>query len=109
MRKEMGSFLKNCKVTRHVHSPLQHYQLTAHRFEHINLDLIGPLLESGRPLKTAIMYQNRIDWPSKLPIILLGLQSAFKPDIQTTAVQLVYVTTLRLPEQFLHIDKEVLP
>ncbi|XP_017476816.1 PREDICTED: uncharacterized protein LOC108366854 [Rhagoletis zephyria] len=31
---------------------------------------------------------------------MLGLRSAFKPDIGTTAAQLVYDTTLRIPEEF---------
>ncbi|KAH8322052.1 hypothetical protein KR059_001058, partial [Drosophila kikkawai] len=48
----------------------------------------------------AIMCKNRMNWPQKLPMILLGLRSAFKPDIQTTSAQLVYGTTLRLPGEF---------
>jgi len=41
-----------------------------------------------RTVKAAIMYI--------LPLILLWLHSAFKPDIQTTSAQLVYGATLRL-------------
>jgi len=55
-----------------------------------------------RTLKAAIMCKNRVNWPQKLPLILLGLRSAFKPDIQTTSAQLVYGTTLRLPGEFFH-------
>ncbi|KAH8331328.1 hypothetical protein KR059_000191, partial [Drosophila kikkawai] len=55
-----------------------------------------------RTLKAAIMCKNRMNWPQKLPMILLGLRSAFKPDIQTTSAQLVYGTTLRLPGEFFH-------
>jgi len=48
------------------------------------------------------MCKNCVNWPQKLPLILLVLRSAFKPDIQTTSAQLVYGTTLRLPGEFFH-------
>jgi len=47
-----------------------------------------------RTVKAAIMCKNRVNWPQKLPLILLRLRSAFKPDIQTTSAQLVYGATL---------------
>lgn len=59
-----------------------------------------------RSLKASIMCHERYDWPNRLPIILLGLRSAFKPNIETTAAQLVYGTTLRLPGEFFN-DSEV--
>ncbi|XP_036325495.1 uncharacterized protein LOC118738692 [Rhagoletis pomonella] len=59
-----------------------------------------------RPLKTAITCHERQDWISRLPIILLGLRTAFKPDIGTNAAQLVYGTTLRLSGQFFN-DRQI--
>ncbi|XP_017482880.1 PREDICTED: uncharacterized protein LOC108371786 [Rhagoletis zephyria] len=53
-----------------------------------------------RSLKTAVTCHEREDWSYRLPIILLGLRTAFKPDIGTTAAQLVYGANLRLPGQF---------
>jgi len=197
MHKEISQFVKHCtpcqksKISRHVRSSLQQFTLPTQIFDHINLDLIGPLPQSGqyrncltiidrytpwpeaiaiedmhpntvasaligswiskfgvpacittdqgrqfesqlfhelsrllgidhlrttayhpqangiierwhRTLKAAIMFKNRVNWPQKLPLILLGLRSAFKPDIQTTSAQLLYGTTLRLPGEFFH-------
>lgn len=45
---KITSFVKHCIPCHHVQSPLQYYQLTAHRFEHINFELIGPLPQSGQ-------------------------------------------------------------
>jgi len=182
MHKEISQFVKHCtpcqksKISRHVRSPLQQFSLPTQRFDYINLDLIGPLPQSGqyrysstiidrytrwpeaiedmhantvasalittnqgrqfesqlfhelsrllgidhlrttayhpqangiierwhRALRAAIMCKNRENWPQKLSLILLGMRSAFKPDIQTTSAQLVYGTTLRLFGEFFH-------
>ncbi|XP_044573969.1 uncharacterized protein LOC123258157 [Drosophila ananassae] len=48
------------------------------------------------------MSKNQANWPQKLPIIPLGLRTAYKPDIQATPAQLVYGTTIRLPGEFFH-------
>lgn len=51
-----------------------------------------------RTLKASIMCtQNPINWARELPVILLGLRSAYKADVDATPAQLVYGTTLRLP------------
>lgn len=54
-----------------------------------------------RQLKAAIMCHTTSQWTEALPLVLLGIRSAWKDDLQTTAAELVYGEPLRLPGQFL--------
>lgn len=54
-----------------------------------------------RQLKAAIMCHATPQWTEALPLVLLGIRSAWKEDLQTSAAELVYGETLRLPGQFL--------
>lgn len=40
-------------------------------------------------------------WVDSLPVVLLGLRSAFKADLGTTCAEMMYGTTLRLPGDLL--------
>lgn len=53
-----------------------------------------------RTLKAALMAQETDDWVTKLPIVLLGLRSAYKADIGNSAAELTYGCQLRLPGEF---------
>ena len=54
-----------------------------------------------RQLKAALKAQPKSDdWMLSLPLILLGIRTALKQDISSTAAELVYGTTLRLPGEF---------
>jgi len=53
-----------------------------------------------RQLKAAIRCLNN-RWTESLPTILLGIRAAWREDLGTTAAELVYGETLRLPGQFL--------
>ena len=54
-----------------------------------------------RQLKPALKAQLKSDdWMISLPLILLGIRTALKQDINSTATELVYGTTLRLPGEF---------
>lgn len=53
-----------------------------------------------RTLKAAILCHNHERWTAYLPLILLGLRSAFKDDLMASPAELVYGTTLRLPSEF---------
>lgn len=55
-----------------------------------------------RTLKTAILCHDHTKWVSHLPMILLGLRVAFKPDIDASPAELVYGSTLRIPGEFFH-------
>ncbi|KAG8199928.1 hypothetical protein JTE90_015911 [Oedothorax gibbosus] len=54
-----------------------------------------------RTLKQALKCYNNNRWTLTLPLVLLGLRSAVKEDLQCTAAELVYGCTLRLPGEFL--------
>ena len=54
-----------------------------------------------RQLKAALKAQPNPDaWMISLSFILLGIRTAFKQDLNSTAAEMVYGTTLRLPGQF---------
>ena len=54
-----------------------------------------------RQLKAALKAQpNPNAWMDSLPLVLLGIRTALKEDISSTAAELVYGTSLRLPGEF---------
>lgn len=53
-----------------------------------------------RQLKAAIMCHNDSSWSEALPLVLLGIRSSFKEDLQTSSAELVYGEPLRLPSEF---------
>ncbi|CAK1579888.1 unnamed protein product [Parnassius mnemosyne] len=53
-----------------------------------------------RQLKTAIMCHADSSWTEALPIVLLGIRSSFKEDLQSSSAELVYGEPLRLPGEF---------
>ena len=56
-----------------------------------------------RQLKAALRaHTPSLHWTEQLPIVLLGICTAFKTDLQCSASELVYGTTLRLPGEFFH-------
>ncbi|XP_076396679.1 uncharacterized protein LOC143265906 [Megachile rotundata] len=53
-----------------------------------------------RQLKAAIKCHGDERWTDVLPIVLLGIRSAFRPDLKASAAELVYGETLCLPAEF---------
>ncbi|KAH9588245.1 hypothetical protein MS3_00000130 [Schistosoma haematobium] len=53
-----------------------------------------------RQLKSALRAHENDDWYETLPLVLLGIRTSLKADIQCSAAELVYGTTLRLPGEF---------
>lgn len=53
-----------------------------------------------RQLKAAITCHADARWTESLPLVLLGIRSAFKDDLQSSSAELVYGEPLRLPGEF---------
>ena len=53
-----------------------------------------------QPKSSLKSYPNLTNWTDILPIILLEIRTTLKDDLQCTAAELVYGTTLRLPGEF---------
>lgn len=54
-----------------------------------------------RQLKAALRCHASDRWTRTLPIVLLGVRTAWKDDIHATAAEMVYGQTIRLPGDFL--------
>jgi hypothetical protein len=57
-----------------------------------------------RQLKAALMCHPGSSWYDALPLILLGIRSAFKEDIQASSAEILYGEPLRLPGEFVQPD-----
>lgn len=53
-----------------------------------------------RQLKTAIMCHASENWTESLPLVLLGIRSAYKEDLQSSSAEMLYGEPLRLPGEF---------
>jgi hypothetical protein len=54
-----------------------------------------------RTLKSAIMCHDNQQWTEVLPLVLLGIRTSFKEDLQASVAELVYGEPLRVPGEFL--------
>lgn len=53
-----------------------------------------------RQLKAAIACHVNSSWVESLPLVLLGIRSAYKEELQASSAELVYGEPLRLPGEF---------
>ncbi|XP_073967526.1 uncharacterized protein [Choristoneura fumiferana] len=60
----------------------------------------GMIERLHRQLKAAIMCHANSQWSEILPLVLLGIRSAWKDDLKSSAAELVYGEPLRLPGEF---------
>ncbi|GFU46871.1 pol polyprotein [Trichonephila clavipes] len=53
-----------------------------------------------RSLEIALKAYNTKHWSDALPVILLSFRTAYKEDVQSSTAELLYGTTIHLPEEF---------
>ncbi|GBM94130.1 Transposon Tf2-6 polyprotein [Araneus ventricosus] len=53
-----------------------------------------------RSLKQSLRCHASTKWTESIPVVLLGLRTALKEDLQCTSAELVYGSTLKLPAEF---------
>ncbi|GFX98071.1 transposon Ty3-G Gag-Pol polyprotein [Trichonephila clavipes] len=57
-----------------------------------------------RHLKSAIKAHENDTWSEIVPIILLGIRTAIKEDLQSSCAEIVYGTNLRLPRDMIDVS-----
>ncbi|GBN09473.1 hypothetical protein AVEN_269289-1 [Araneus ventricosus] len=60
----------------------------------------GAIERWHRTLKAAIMCHTSVHWVSALTVVLLGLRTVFKENLQCSLAEMVYGETLCLPSLF---------
>ena len=61
----------------------------------------GIIENTHRTIKAALKaHKNPLNWYSNLGLVLLGLRSTYKPNIDCSSPELLYETTIRLPGQY---------
>jgi cleavage and polyadenylation specificity factor subunit 1 len=76
-------------------------QTTAH-----HLATNGLMERFHRTLKAAIMFHTDQQWTEALPLVLLGIRTAFKEDLQASVAELMYGEPLRIPGELLTSNAE---
>lgn len=74
MKRDITAWTKQClrcqtsKVNRHNKTPTAKYKLTESRFEHINVDIVGPLPVSHGYRYIVTMIDRFTRWPEVIPV-----------------------------------------
>ncbi|BHF78009.1 hypothetical protein SprV_0602111900 [Sparganum proliferum] len=128
MHKDLKAWTRACipcqrsKIQRHNKAPIGTFPGPGARFIHVHLDIVGPLpLSNGctrirttayhpaangmverfhRQLKASLSAADDPEnWTDHLPLVLLGIRSSLKSDLDCSAAELVFGATVRLPGQ----------
>ena len=74
MRKDIRDWVRTCvacqraKIHRHVKAPLEQFAVPRRRFDHVNVDLVGPLPPSRGFTHLLTMVDRTTRWPEVVPL-----------------------------------------
>lgn len=69
---------QKCKIHRHSRAPIEKYRQECKRFEHINIDLVGPLPESQGYAYLLTIIDRSSRWPEVVPLADIAAKTVVK-------------------------------
>ena len=88
LQRDVSNWASNClacqsaKVTRHQHSPLQKIPVPVRRFDHLHLDLVGPLKLSNGFSYAMTVVDRTTRWPLAVPLTETSASTCFQALLQ---------------------------
>ncbi|BHF70227.1 hypothetical protein SprV_0301327700 [Sparganum proliferum] len=130
MHKDLKAWTRACipcqrsKIQRHNKAAIGTFPGPGARFSHVHLDIVGPLpLSNGctrirttayhpaangmverfhRQLKASLRAADDPEnWTDHLPLVLLGMRSSLKSDLDCSAAEIVFGATVLLPGEMI--------
>ena len=100
---------QTAKISRHDKPVFGKFDEPTERFDHIHIDIVGPLpyadgfrYRNGMVERSIMAHESLNPWTITLPAVLLGTRSSVKELLDRSVAEIVNGTTLRLPGEFSH-------
>lgn len=99
LKKDVREWARTCvvcqraKVHRHIKAPLAQFSVPERRFDHVNVDLVGPLPPSRGFTYLLTMVDRTTRWPEAVPLASTTTEEVARAFISTWVPQLMYPQT----------------
>ena len=104
LRRDVGSWVSSCvdcqrsEVHRHIKAPLGEFKVPERRFDHVNVDLVGPLPSSHGFTYLFTMVDRTTRWPEAVPLSSASTSDVARAFLGTWVAHCNWRTHVNVPK-----------